>query len=407
MKIKGNILILTQWSFNDALIQTYTLPYVDILRETIPLDRKIIVVTAEQEKKALSAKELEGINMQWKAKNMELIAQPYKKYGWKKIIMGAGQMIELFRIIKKNKISVIHPFCTPAGSIGYLLAQATGAMLVIDSYEPHATAMVETGAWKKNSSAFRILFALEKKLTKKASYIVATTTGMKQYALDNYGIKLENFFVKPACISFRDFFPREKDKSLMDEFNFEGKIVCVYAGKLGGTYLKDEVFDFVKACYEYWKDDFRFLMLTEESDESIQQQMNRINIPSHILTKAYVEHREIPRYLSLGDFGINPQVPVPSKRFGSPIKNGEYWAMGLPVVISPDISDDSDIIRRHKIGVVINLQQTGNMPEAVRQMDVLLKTCDRKTMQERIFEVAKQYRSFDIPRRIYPAIYEI
>ena len=80
--------------------------------------------------------------------------------------------------------------------------------------------------------------------------------------------------------------------------------------------------------------------------------------------------------------------------------------MGLPVLISPDISDDSDIIIEHKIGVVINLRQVENMPEAVRQMEILLKSTDRKTMQNKIFEVAKQYRSFDIPRRIYPAIYE-
>ena len=80
--------------------------------------------------------------------------------------------------------------------------------------------------------------------------------------------------------------------------------------------------------------------------------------------------------------------------------------MGLPVVISPNISDDSDIIIQNKIGIVINLQQTENMAEAVRQMDLLLQTCDRKTLQEKIFGVAKQYRSFDIPRRIYPAIYE-
>lgn len=406
MKLSGNILVLTQWSFKDALVQTYTLPYVDIIRETIPADKKIIVITAEQEKKALSVEELNEINRQWKKRNMELIVQPYKRYGWRKIVKGIGQIISLYRLIKKNRIAVIHPFCTPAGSIGYLLSMLSGAALVIDSYEPHATAMVETGAWKKNSTSFKILFLLEKKLTKKAAYLIATTAGMKQYALDNYGIELKNIFVKPACISFKHFYPRPKNETLMKELGLDNKIVCVYAGKLGGTYLKDEVFDFVKACYEYWGEDFRFLMLTEESDDAIQNQAKRVNISPNVIVKKYVEHKDIPSYLSLGDFGINPQVPVPSKRFGSPIKNGEYWAMGLPVVISPGISDDSDIIFQHKIGVVINLQQIENMTPAVRQMDTLLKTSDRKILQEKIFGIAKQYRSFDIPWRIYPLIYE-
>jgi len=406
MKLTGNILVLTQWSFKDALIQTYTLPYVEILREIVPSEKKIIVVTSEQEKKALSPEEFKDINDQWKNRNMELIAQPYKRFGWKKLITGVGQIIDLYRIIKKNRIAVIHPFCTPAGSIGYLLCKASGAALVMDSYEPHATAMVETGAWKKNSVSFKLLFGLEKRLSQKAAYIIATTAGMKQYAVKNYGVELKNFFVKPACISFKDFYPRAKDPGLLQKFNLYNKIVCVYAGKLGGTYLKDEVFDFVKACYDYWGESFRFLILTEESDEVIQKQVSRVNIPKHIIIKQYVEHKDIPRYLSLGDFGINPQVPVPSKRFGSPIKNGEYWAMGLPIVISPGISDDSDIIFQYKIGVVTNLQQRETMPGAVKQMDALLKNTDRKTLQEKIFSVAKQYRSFDIPRQIYPLIYE-
>ncbi|HMK20012.1 MAG TPA: glycosyltransferase [Chitinophagaceae bacterium] len=406
MKLSGNILVLTQWSFKDALVQTYTLPYVDIIRETIGVDKKIIIVTAEQEKKALSSEELSEINRQWKKRNMELIVQPYKRYGWKKIVKGIGQIITLYRIIKKNRVAVIHPFCTPAGSIGYLLSMVSGTALVIDSYEPHATAMVETGAWKKDSSSFKILFALEKKLSKRAAYLIATTAGMKQYALDNYGIELKNIFVKPACISFKDFYPRPKNVILMKKLGLDNKIVCVYAGKLGGTYLKDEVFDFVKACYEYWGEDFRFLMLTEESDDAIQNQAKRVNIPLNVIVKQYVEHKDVPNYLSLGDFGINPQVPVPSKRYGSPIKNGEYWAMGLPIVISPNISDDSDIILQNEIGVITNLKQLETMATAVRQMDQLLKNNSREFLQEKIFGIAKKYRSFDIARKIYPLIYE-
>jgi glycosyltransferase involved in cell wall biosynthesis len=406
MKLTGNILVLTQWSFNDALVQTYTLPYVEILRETIPEVRKIFVVTSEQEKKALTQREINDINDQWKSRNMELIAQPYKRFGWKKLVTSVGQMLKLYRTLKKNKVDVIHSFCTPAGSIGYLLSIVSGATLVIDSYEPHATAMVETGAWKKDSVSFKLLFGLEKKLSEKASYIIATTKGMRQYAVENYGVELKNFFVKPACISFEDFYPRPKDVALLEKFGLNDKIVCVYAGKLGGTYLRDEVFDFVRSCYEYWGDSFRFLMLSEESDEIIQSQLKRTGIPANIIIKQYVVHKEIPRYLSLGDFGINPQVPVPSKRYGSPIKNGEYLAMGLPIVISPGISDDSDIIAENGIGVVTNLQQIENMSAAVCDIDTLLKSNSRENLQEKIFGIAKQYRSFDIARRIYPLIYE-
>ena len=44
MKLDGNILVFTQWSFKDALVQTYTLPYAAIIRKIISPERKIILL---------------------------------------------------------------------------------------------------------------------------------------------------------------------------------------------------------------------------------------------------------------------------------------------------------------------------------------------------------------------------
>ena len=51
-KDAGNTLILTHWSFKDALVQTYTLPYVYMIRQVLPPDEKIFIVTSEQGKVA-------------------------------------------------------------------------------------------------------------------------------------------------------------------------------------------------------------------------------------------------------------------------------------------------------------------------------------------------------------------
>src|SRR5687768_4144643 len=160
MNINGNILVLTHWSFKDALIQAYTMPYVDMIREIISPGKKIILVTSEQQHIALKKSEQETINTGWKGRNMQLVAQPYRKFGFRKLTGMFTQLFYLYKLIKKEKINTIHAFCTPAGGIGYLLSRLTGTKLVIDSYEPHAEAMVENGTWKKNSFAFRSLFFL-------------------------------------------------------------------------------------------------------------------------------------------------------------------------------------------------------------------------------------------------------
>ncbi len=404
MKTAGNILVYTQWSFKDALVQTYTLPYVNIIREIISPKQKIILVTAEQEHIALSKAESYHLNKDWEKKNMMLLPEPYKRFGLKKILASAGNLSKLTGVIKKEEIKTIHAFCTPAGGIAYLLSKFTGADLIIDSYEPHAESMIENGTWKKNGLAYKILFLLEKKQTKRAKALIGTTAGMKQYALERYGVEVKNFYVKPACVDLVKFSPSQKSPLLLKELGFENKIVCVYAGKLGGIYLKEEVFDFIKLCYDRWKDNFRFLMLTSATKDDINTEIQRVKLPENIVISKFIYHDDVPRYLSLGDFAINPVKPVPTKRYCTSIKDGEYWAMGLPVVISPQISDDSEIIEKENTGIVVDFSDNGALLRSIEKLETLIM--GKGGLKEKIRQIAIRYRSFEIAKKIYKEIYK-
>lgn len=404
MKPVGNILVLTQWSFKDALVQTYTLPYVEIIRKIISSDRKIFLLTSEQETIALTGQEAKSINEAWAVKNMKLLAQPYRRFGVKKIMGLAGNLYNLYILIKKENIKTIHAVCTPAGGLAYILSKLTGVKFVVDSYEPHAEAMVENGTWKPNGAAFKMLFSFEKKQTKKALALIGTTAGMRQYALDKFGVTIKNFFVKPACVDLEKFYPKEKDQSLLKELGLEDKVVCVYAGKLGGIYFKEEVFDFIRACYDKWGKGFRFLMLTNALRQEIDVECERTGLPGHVVISKFIFHKDVPLYLSLGDFAINPVKPVPTKRFCTSIKDGEYWAMGLPVVISPNISDDSGIIEREGIGVGMNFADKSQFPSALSQLERILQ--EKNGLKRKIRQIAEQYRSFTIAENIYKAIYK-
>jgi glycosyltransferase involved in cell wall biosynthesis len=403
MKTVGNIFVFTQWSFKDALVQTYTLPYVDIIRSIIAPERKIFLLTSEQSPIALSKEETDKINEDYAKKNMKLLPQSYRRFGIKKMIGLATNLFRLYFFIKKNKITIIHAVGTPAGGLAYILSKVTGAEFIVDSYEPHAEAMVENGTWKKNGIAYKILFGFEKRQTTEAAALVATTAGMRQYALEKFGVKVKNFFVKPACVDMIKFYPREKDAELLRELRFESKVVCVYAGKLGGIYFKKEIFDFIKSCYDHWNDDFRFLMLTNASREEIEEECKRVGLPEYIVINKFVFHNEIPAYLSLGDFALNPVKPVPTKRFCTSIKDGEYWAMGLPIVISPNISDDSDIIEQEEIGIVMDFADKDQFEPSLAQLDTLLQR--KNDLKEKIRNTGQRYRSFDIAENIYRKIY--
>lgn len=395
MKKTKNILVLTYWGFSDALIQTYTLPYLKQIAGQLSPESKIYLVTLEKENKHQII-EIEGsniINVRYKYSAFGLAAS----FEWLKNI------ISLKKIIKKNNIGFIHAFCTPAGMIGYLLSKLSGKPLILDSYEPHAESMVENGEWKINSLSYKILFHFEKKQTQRASTIIGTTQGMRNYALEKYNVKIQNFYVKPACVDLVTFnLDARKNVQLVDELHLNDKIVCVYAGKFGGIYLKEEVFEFYKACYLKWKEDFVALLLTSHPEEEINTLISQYNLPKSIFRIIFVPHAHIHKYIGLGDFAITPVKPVNTKKYCTPIKDGEYWALGLPVVITKNISIDSDIIRSNNIGYVISETNVDEYEKAIEKISTLLKD---KTLALKIREVAEKERNYSISENIYHSIY--
>jgi hypothetical protein len=187
-------------------------------------------------------------------------------------------------------------------------------------------------------------------------------------------------------------------KSLM----LENKIVGVYAGKFSGIYLDTQFFDWLKVAIAHWGDRFRLLLLTGHTEEEIKSYCIKAGIATDSIIQKFVPHYEVPIYLGLADFAITPVRPVPTKRYCTPIKDGEYWAMGLPVIITKDISDDSDIIERHEIGYVLPELTETQYQLSLKKIDELILD---KTLSVKIKGIANQYRSFDIAKEVYKKVY--
>ncbi len=401
-----NILVLTYFSYKDALIQTYTLPYLRIIREYLPAGSKIFLVTLEKPHLRATAEELTQIREQLKQEDVHLIDFSYSRFGFKAVIKWALFIARLAVLCFTEKIAFIHSWCMTAGTAGYVLSKITRLPLIIDSYEPHADSMVENGTWRANSLAFKILLLFEKLESRHADVVIGTTRGMKEYAMKRYKADLPRFYVKPACVDLNIFSVEEaKDTDLCRQYNLQNKIVCVYAGKVGGIYLEREIFDFFKAGSDYWGDKFRVLLLTDTSEAKVCELALNSGLDPQVIVSKFVEHKDVPRHLTLGDFAINPVKPVPTKKYCTSIKDGEYWAMGLPIVIPPNISDDSEIIEEHGIGSIIQEFNTDGYLKVVKEIDEMLKKHSRQVLSNRIRAVAVKYRSFSDAKKIYREIY--
>ena len=400
-----NLLILTYWSYKDALVQSYTLPYVRIIRNQNP-NNKIFLVTIEQPFHKMSDEEWLVESDRLKKENIELIRFQYDHFGVKMAFRIIGFIPKLVKLITQQDVKAIHSWCMTAGALGYLLSILTSKPLIIDSYEPHAESMVENGTWKKASFKFKLLFWLEKKQSKKAKTVIALTKEMSTYAKTKYDAIFDNYYVKPALVDLEKFsWKVESYNQARKDNDLENKVVCIYAGKLGGIYLEEEVFDFFKVASNYWGEKLKIYLLTDKNINDVNQLIKSKKIPDNCIETKFISHKEIPYYFQLADFAINPVKPVPSKRYCTSIKDGEYWSMGLPVVITQNISDDSEIIEEENIGFVLRDLNNEEYLNACKKMDTLVKM-DNIELRQKITAVANKYRNFTIAENIYKEIYQ-
>ena len=399
MNTSKNILVITYWGFNSPILQSYALPYIKILKKNLMPGGRIFLFTLTPVKDNNEAN-YQKIKSKFNNEGITLVNYTYSPFGLKMSAKFIAIFFALVTLTLKNQISYIHCWCTPGGAIGYIVSLFTGKPLVLDSFEPHAQSMVETNTWKKNSAAFKILFNLEKLQLKRASFVICAAQGMIAYSQKVYGIIKTKYSVKPACVDLELFSKKEKDFSLVPGID-QNSIVCVYVGKFGDIYLSQEVFNFFKIAHSYLGTNFKVLLLTNHADEEINMYCRNANLNRNVVLKYFVEHKNVPDYMSLGHFGICPVKPVPTKEFCTPIKNAEYWAMGLPVVITKNISTDSKLIDDNNIGYVLKELNDAEYLNAVKKIQELLQD---NSLDKKIRGIAEKYRNYSIAEQIYSSL---
>lgn len=147
------------------------------------------------------------------------------------------------------------------------------------------------------------------------------------------------------------------------------------------------------------------MMLTDAEPEAMRGWCRSSGFDPVCLVRAHVDHERVPDYLALADFALTPVKPVPTKRYCTPIKDGEYWAMGLPVIITPGISEDSDLIGRLGIGAVLGGLSKPHYAVAIRAIDALLTGGDRARLAESIRAVASERRGYALADAVYRTLY--
>lgn len=303
---------------------------------------------------------------------------------------------QLSRLVKEHQIDRLICRGAPAGGIGHWVHKATGVPYLVESFEPHAEYMRASGIWPWWHPKYWVERLIEVKQKQTASLLVTVSENYKQKLLQE-GISEARIRVAPCSVDADRFaFSAEDREAVRMRLGIApNQLVGIYVGKFGGIYFEEEAIQFFQEAFAYWPQ--LFVIILTPNPNSVAEWLGTHGLPMSQIHCTSVPHREVPSYLSAADMAFSLIRPAEARRYCSPIKNGEYWANGLPILTPKDIGDDSHLLEVHAhAGVVFDLHTVG---QELKRMDALAKT---RTMDHgRISELAHRYRSVQAIYGVY------
>jgi glycosyltransferase involved in cell wall biosynthesis len=300
---------------------------------------------------------------------------------------------------------LVHARTFIGGLIGLTVAPLLGAKLIYHNEGFYPDEQVDGGVWRNGSLPHRVAQALEQRLYARADAIVALSHQARRIleALPAVRRRHSPVIVVPSCVDLDHFRPPTKATAMGDELRL------AYIGSIGGRYLFKEAARFAAICRETRPVHLR--VLTRTTPDVALPALHASGLPEAAWSLVEAPHSAVPRQLTCQDAGLAFLRQGISEHGGSPTKVGEYWAMGLPVVSTPNSGDTEEIIRRERVGVVVREHTDAEYRRAALELHGLLRElglrdrCRRAAEQHYALGPACErqtelYRSLLAPRRL-------
>ncbi|SRR6266404_1466207 len=267
------------------------------------------------------------------------------------------------------KPDIVHSRTFVGGLMGLAIASVLPSKLIYHNEGFYPDEQVDAGVWKANSTPHRVAKNLERKIYSKADAIIAMSHRGKRVIEEIPAVyrKETPVIVVPSCVDLNHFQSRQpKLRAGQDAMRF------VYSGSIGGRYNLDQAARFVAAASsEIGNAHLR--VLTRQDAALVASMLRRSGLNGDSWSTEAVPYSAMPAMLAGQDAGLLFLSQGLSEHGCSPTKIGEYWAMGLPVVTTPNVSDTDEIIRREQVGVIVRENSDVAFRSAARELRSLLE----------------------------------
>ncbi|HEX8429488.1 glycosyltransferase [Hymenobacter sp.] len=385
-----NLLFLSYWGLEDSLTVSTVFPHLRLL-QLLPEVRRIIFVTIERGASAGQELHFAPGFATDKITFAPLRSRQNQPLLLNKIDDFVRFPNELVKMVHQHTIEVIIGRGAPAGALAYLVWKKTQTPFLVESFEPHADYMRESGVWKGYDPRYLFQRYWEEKQKQLAIGLMPVAENYRRKLIQE-GVNAQSIVTVPCSVNVADFrYDAARRQQVRARLGIAADaLVGVYVGKFGDIYYDAEAFDLFRDAAAYFKPNFRLLILTPNPEAEVHAKLAKVGFTAEQVFVTKAPHAEVPGYLSAADFAFATIKPAECRRFCSPIKVGEYWAAGLPVLLTEGVGDDSDIIKQEGGGATFNLNNPATVPAALQQIAFLLQ---QPGYRERIQALAIEHRT--------------
>ncbi len=386
------ILYINYWGLEDGLTHSTVLPHLKILSENKTISN-IHLITVERDSNELKTELLSKV-----------IHHPIRSANFPLNIINK---ISDFFIIKSKlreihktvKFDLIQCKGALAGTFGYHLHKWSKIPFCVESFEPHADYMLHSGVWGRFDPRYIFQKHWEQKQRTHARMLMPVSHNYKKYLVE-IGLPSDSVLVMPCAVDLNSFrFSPTKRINTRENLGIKtGNIVGIYVGKFGGIYMNDDAFTLFERMFQLIPS-FHLIILTPDPYHAKKSALEKgLDISKTYIAK--VTHDVVSEYLSASDIAISTIKPDPIRMFCSPVKNGEYWANGLPILLPDNIGDDSQIIKETGYGAIFDPSRPDD--GVMRILEISHEP--REHLSKKIAQLAKENRNFDTCKIVYQTL---
>lgn len=385
------VLYISYWGLEDGLTQSTILPFIKVLKNDLKVEQ-VALITTERQQLSKASDSSSFIHFPLYVSTLEsgVIKKAVDFWRLPKVAIS---------IARQSKPDLIIARGVFAGSIAYRIHRNTGIPFITESFEPHTLYMINGGVWRKNGLKARMLGYWMKKQLLSAKAIVTVSKQYQDLLYTTTG--KTNIYTIPCVVDPNVFFPNSFIReTARKELGLDTNITGIYVGKFGGIYMDKEALIVFKKCFEQLPQ-LRIILLTDQKPEELHQMLMDDGLDPQRFIICFVPHHEVNRYLNAADFAFSLIKPTPSSMYCSPVKNGEYWAAGLPLLIPDNIGDDSTIVKQFDVGGAVFNNTNDSLDKAIQHIVQVLNNPQHKNQ---IRELALKFRNPGTAIEVYNKI---